>query len=65
MVELACAADLTEPRDLADGGVYADIDATTCGVLAIGARGERAIYRMAIQRIAAREEGAPSGSERR
>ena len=44
--------------------VYADIDATTRGVLAIGVRDEHAIYRMAIQRIATREESTPSGSQR-
>ena len=43
--------------------VYVDIDATTRGVLAIGVRDEHAIYRMAIQRIAAPEESGPSGSE--
>lgn len=32
--------------------VYADIDATTRGVLAIGRRDEHAIYRMAVRRVA-------------
>ena len=45
--------------------VYADIDASTLGVLAIGVRDEYAIYRMAIKRIAAREEDAPSEREKR
>lgn len=31
--------------------VYADIDATTRGILAIGVREEHAIYRLAVQRI--------------
>ena len=37
--------------------VYADIDATTRGVLAIGVREEHAIYRLAVQRFRAGEEG--------
>jgi hypothetical protein len=42
--------------------VYADIDATTRGVLAVGVREEHAIYRLAVQRFQAREEGT-GGSE--
>lgn len=37
--------------------IYADIDANTRGVLAIGIREEHAIYRLAVERIQAREEG--------
>jgi len=42
--------------------VYADIDATTRGVLAVGVREEHAIYRLAVQRFQARDEGT-GGSE--
>jgi hypothetical protein len=35
--------------------VYADLDASTRGVLAIGVRDEHAIYRMAVERIGAIE----------
>lgn len=31
--------------------VYADIDATTRGIIAIGVRDEHAIYRLAVQRF--------------
>lgn len=43
--------------------VYADIDATARGVLAIGIREEHAIYRLAVQRIQVREEGNRAGNE--
>lgn len=33
--------------------VYADIDATTRGIIAIGVRDEHAIYRLAVQRFSA------------
>ena len=36
--------------------IYADMDTSTRGVLAIGVRDEHAIYRLAIQRITTREE---------
>src|SRR5205085_9764717 len=45
--------------------LYADIDAATRGVLAIGVRDEHAIYRTAVERIAARggaTEQAQQGS---
>jgi hypothetical protein len=35
--------------------VYGDIDAETRGVLAIGARDEHAIYRLAVERVQANE----------
>jgi hypothetical protein len=38
--------------------LYADVDASTRGVLAIGVRDEHAIYRMGADRIAAREAAA-------
>jgi hypothetical protein len=38
--------------------LYADVDASTRGVLAIGVRDEHAIYRMAVERIAASEAAA-------
>jgi len=38
--------------------LYTDMDASTRGVLAIGVRDEHAIYRMAAERIAAREAAA-------
>lgn len=40
--------------------VYADIDTTTRGVLAIGVREEHAIYRLAVQRI---QTGEGDGKE--
>jgi hypothetical protein len=51
--------------------LYAEIDASTRGILAIGVRDEHAIYRIAAERIAAREaamgqarEGSPHGAKR-
>ncbi len=38
--------------------LYADVDAATRAILAIGVRDEHAIYRTAVQRIAAREGAA-------
>ena len=38
--------------------LYADVDAATRGVIAIGVRDEHAIYRMAAERIPAREAAA-------
>jgi len=35
--------------------VYGEIDAKTCGVLAIGLRDEHAIYRLAVKRVGADE----------
>ena len=43
--------------------VYADIDATTRGVLAIGIREEHAIYRLAVERIHVRDEGSGGAHE--
>lgn len=43
--------------------VYAEIDATTRGVLAIGVREEHAIYRLAVQRMQVRDEGDDAGNE--
>ena len=40
--------------------VYGDIDAETRGVLAIGARDEHAIYRLAVERIRVQEEPSPA-----
>ena len=40
--------------------VYGDIDAQTRGVLAIGARDEHAIYRLAVERMRAQEEPGPA-----
>jgi hypothetical protein len=44
--------------------LYADLDAATRGVLAIGVRDEHAIYRMAVERIAARERRGASRAGR-
>lgn len=44
--------------------VYADIDTTTRGVLALGIREEHAIYRLAVQRIQARQ-GDGNGQDER
>ena len=35
--------------------VYADLDASTRGVLAVGVRDEHAVYRLAVERIGAIE----------
>jgi hypothetical protein len=43
--------------------LYADVDASTRGILAIGVRDEHAIYRMAVERIAAREAAARQSRE--
>ena len=43
--------------------VYAEIDALTRGVLAIGVREEHAIYRLAVRRIRDREEPDADGDE--
>jgi hypothetical protein len=43
--------------------LYADVDASTRGVLAIGVRDEHAIYRMAAERIVAREAAARHAQE--
>ena len=51
--------------------LYAEVDASTRGILAIGVRDEHAIYRITAERIAAREaatgqaqEGSPGRAER-
>lgn len=43
--------------------VYGEIDATTRGLLAVGVRDERAIYRLAVARIEADERGAKGEHE--
>jgi hypothetical protein len=45
--------------------VYADLDASTRGVLTIGVRDEHAIYRMAVERIGAIEALNADTDERR
>jgi hypothetical protein len=45
--------------------VYGEIDANTRGVLAIGVRDEHAIYRLAVNRIGAREGLDPGESSQR
>ncbi|HEX7322887.1 MAG TPA: hypothetical protein VF299_08140 [Mycobacterium sp.] len=43
--------------------VYADIDAATRGIIAIGVREEHAIYRLAVQRLHYGEHGDDSRSQ--